>query len=307
MLSLLACIIFASPQIPGAVRVEPVDHKELLKSLSSSSARGPRMARVSEDGQAVFVLADRYRRFLIHDAKAAPEEDLFLSLIAGKPSVHTTSQFAHLTLKERGTSVDKDWPPRIAYAPNKDRLLLGVPVHDDLWLVIVNWNSRGKSPNKTVVVKADANRPKLLSARIYDSDAQFFVVEAGWVSRIKTNGLRTRLGKTPLDAFDYSPQEKALIGLVEGRMSASDGQILRARLGAPKAASFAVPGKPQSRETVFAFYHRNQLFASTDRIYREEAGKWMPYGSKVRLLAISASKKIWLVKDENDQMWKVRF
>src|SRR5688572_23461209 len=98
MLVLLACYVITTPHFPGAVKVELVNHKGLHSSLVAREARGPRMTRISEDGQAVFVLEDRYRRFLVYNPKPAPEEDLFLTRRSGKPSAYTTSQFAHLTL-----------------------------------------------------------------------------------------------------------------------------------------------------------------------------------------------------------------
>jgi hypothetical protein len=266
------------------------------------------MARISEDGQAVFVLEDRYRRFLVHNAKAAPEEDLLLiRTSSGKHAAYTTSQFAHISLAERGTSVSGGWPPRLALAPSKDQILLGIPVGRDVWLVNLDWNGRGKSPNKTQAIKSEGNRLRLLAAQIVNGASAFFVTDGDSISRINSSANRMRLGGIPFDAFDYSPQFKVAIGYVEGRMSAADGAIMQGRLGASKGQSFSVPGTASNREWVFAFTMANQLFGSTDRVYKAVGGNWQPFGSKARLLAISASKEIWLVETENGQMWKVTF
>ncbi|MEO7453259.1 MAG: hypothetical protein ABIV13_00670 [Fimbriimonadales bacterium] len=156
-------------------------------------------------------------------------------------------------------------------------------------------------------MKSEGDRLRLLAAQVVYDAPVFFVTDGKSISKVIANGKRTVLGNIPFGGFDYSPHNKIAIDFIEGRMSASDGAILQASLGASKSKSFSVPGSAFNREWVFAFTMVDQLYGSTDRVYKAVSGKWQPFGSDARLLAISASKKIWLVEDESDQLWKVSF
>lgn len=307
----IAFIALLAPSVPGASAVEPIRGVGVRNGMLEG-ARQP-LSVITDDGKSLFVNEGKIARYNLDDYRTVGAEDVFYTLIAGKPRSFTTSQSAHY---KRGSDY-----VRVAYrtrslvaAPSSGQFLLAARMPNGLRLSIIFLDERGNHPNRDVDV-GKRNFANILGAEKSGKSIMWYVNHAragkpGVVEHFGFSGGKVSLLKTwscaPGSWDDYDAKTGLLIANRSDEKLGS--AVFIGRRNSYSAIRTRYPEQTDPSGYRHAFLSRGKVFAQTDRLYVRDADrKWKPFGSGFKLLASSSNDKYWLILDQNMRAWKVSF
>lgn len=312
MLTVGLCFTLLQVTIPSAREVSLIVNDRLTSAPLFSNYLGsfvPRNRLLSEDGGIAFVYDGKTHRvpLMQHGGKVGGEA-LFFTASGPTPHSLTTSQAAHVS-GVRGIGLSRVGNMRLLFAPAESQLLTATDLENgSIRLTILNMDARGDRPNMDFAVPGiTKDEGAAIAARMKDGTAIWFVshVRKGsktMIYRCTLDGASLRkelIGKAPmsLHLLSFDPQAKIAV-TDQGRRH--EFWVVNTGTG------LAVGVNPQTQG--YPFISKGQVFfADNDRIYKLNKGNKLEVFCDYRLLATSATGDFWVVLDQADKAWRVKF
>jgi len=290
-----------APHIPGAA-VQTLGDRTLVSELQKAEALS---SVISDDGTTVFVYDGRFTRIVLGKETPSGGEALFHFVENGKPTSYTTSQYSHIRSQVKGERADPSGNVDLLGARDKNTLnvgwnLSGLPTKE-FRFSLVNWEKRGRNPNVDYRLQEKPHVRSYLGLAWRANTFYVGLVRDGvtdlYAIKATDGGISSsRLGSTAEGFYDeYDPAAKRFL-------RDRGDTITVAYLGRKDTYIVRLPEKSK------AFLSRGAIYAQSDVLYKLGTGhKWTKVGSGVRVISRSANDRYWLIEDQRDKVWKVRF